>query len=215
MGSVLAEGEIKKRLLRKMDDKEGLVITPLLDPDHQIGVDSIDLRLGTYFIVFKSTSIPVVKFGAEEKISAREFQTRVHVPLGQEIIVPPSTLILGSALEYIKMPYNVYGEVGSRSSWGRLGLIIATAINIHPCFRGCLTLEIVNHGNIPISLSPGMRIAQLILHHVSSAPLPEYPFKGKYTGSTKPEFSRLDEEAAVLTKLKRISEKYHSEIPKT
>lgn len=214
MGGVLAEVEIKERLLRNVNDLEGLVITPLLDPDQQIGVDSVDLRLGTYFIVFKSTSIPVVKFGGNEKIGAREFQTRVHIPLGQEIIVPPSTLILGSVLEYIKMPYNVYGAVGSRSSWGRLGLIIATAINIHPCFRGCLTLEIVNHGNIPISLSPGMRIAQLILHHVSRAPRPEYPFKGKYTGSTKPEFSRLDEEADDVARLRLISKEYHSEIPK-
>ena len=34
------------------------------------------------------------------------------------------------------------GYVIGRSSWGRRGLVIATAVEVHPGFVGCLTLEI-------------------------------------------------------------------------
>ncbi|MCP4306415.1 MAG: dCTP deaminase, partial [bacterium] len=61
------------------------------------------------------------------------------------------------------------GQVLGRSSWGRLGLVVATAVTVHPGFRGCLTLEIQNLGSAPIRLVAGVRIAQLMCWRAESA----------------------------------------------
>jgi dCTP deaminase len=54
-----------------------------------------------------------------------------------------------------------------RSSWGRRGLIVATAVIIHPGFKGPITLELKNLGEVPIALYPFDRIAQLAFHSVA------------------------------------------------
>ncbi len=38
---------------------------------------------------------------------------------------------------------------------------------VQPGFAGCLTLELVNHGESPIALYAGSRIAQLAVHTLS------------------------------------------------
>lgn len=55
-----------------------------------------------------------------------------------------------------------------------MGLLSATAVQVHPGFRGCLTLELVNLASVPLSLSPGQRIAQVV-------PLPS-PAESSYSG---------------------------------
>ena len=57
--------------------------------------------------------------------------------------------------------------VVGRSSWGRDGLIIATATGVHPGYSGIITLEISNVGEIPIYLYPGLSIAQLFIQEVT------------------------------------------------
>ena len=74
-----------------------------------------------------------------------------------------------------------------RSSWGRLGLIIATATAVSPCFKGSITLELVNLGEAPLVLYPGVRIAQLVVHTVEGIGT----YEGRYTCPTGPEFSRI------------------------
>jgi dCTP deaminase len=43
-------------------------------------------------------------------------------------------------LEWIRLPKNLAAYVTGKSSWGRRGLIPATATGVHPGFKGCLTL---------------------------------------------------------------------------
>jgi dCTP deaminase len=78
----------------------------------------------------------------------------------------PRNFVLGVTLEWLKMPPDLAGYIVGRSSWGRRGLIIATAAGVHPGFTGCLTLEITNLGEIPIEVRPGMAVSQLFLHSV-------------------------------------------------
>ena len=78
-------------------------------------------------------------------------------------------MVLASTLEYVRLPKSISAYVTSRSKWGRLGLVIATATAIHPGFTGTITLELVNHGNIPLVLYPGLAIAQLILAKAEGA----------------------------------------------
>jgi dCTP deaminase len=71
-------------------------------------------------------------------------------------------------MEWMRIPSDLAGYVVGKSSWGRRGLVIATAVGIHPGFSGCLTLEITNLGEMPIKIMPGMQICQLFLHDVST-----------------------------------------------
>jgi dCTP deaminase len=69
-------------------------------------------------------------------------------------------------LEWLRLPEHLCAFVIGRSSWGRDGLIVATATTIHPRYAGVLTLELTNVGEIPIRLYPGLTIAQLVIQHV-------------------------------------------------
>lgn len=62
------------------------------------------------------------------------------------------------------LPPTLQGVVTARSSWAREGLNIASASIIAPKYRGVITLELANFGEIPISLRPGLRIAQLAFY---------------------------------------------------
>jgi dCTP deaminase len=82
-------------------------------------------------------------------------------------VLHPGRFVLGTTLEWIRMPNRLAGSIVGKSSLGRHGLIIETAPVVHPGFSGCLTLELANVGEIPIALRPGMEIAQLQLENAS------------------------------------------------
>jgi dCTP deaminase len=65
------------------------------------------------------------------------------------------------------MPGELAAYVTRKSSLARRGLVIETAAGGHPGFAGCITLELANVGEIPISLTPGMKICQF-LHQATS-----------------------------------------------
>ena len=75
-------------------------------------------------------------------------------------------------------------------------LIIATASSVAPGFKGCITLELVNNGEVPIVLRPGMRIAQLVFFETAKDADYRQPDANdqvniKYDCPTGPEFSRI------------------------
>ena len=88
----------------------------------------------------------------------------------------PGQFVLGETLEWVHLPKDLVAFVIGKSTWGRDGLIIATAIGVHPYWSGILTLEISNVGEIPIYLYPGLAIAQLFIASVeaggSAVPVP-------------------------------------------
>jgi dUTPase len=46
------------------------------------------------------------------------------------------------------------------------GLIVATAVVVHPGFAGPITLELRNLGEVPLAIYPLERIAQLTFHEL-------------------------------------------------
>jgi dCTP deaminase len=96
-------------------------------------------------------------------------------------------------LEWIRLPRNLAAIVTGKSSWGRRGLIIATATGVHPGFSGCLTLEITNLGEIPIKIRPGIHICQLFVHKMVSETVDAD--KSRFAVSRKPKFSRIEMDA--------------------
>lgn len=114
----------------------------------------------------------------------------------------PQQFVLGSSLEHVSLPWDMLAYVIGRSSWGRLGLIIATATVVNPGYSGAITLEFTNVGEVPIPLYPGSRICQLVLHTLNNIPS-KGPKLSKYDVSTGPEFSKIyrDYEWDILKKL--------------
>ena len=165
-GGVLGRDELLRRINSRSND-ESLVITPVLDIDQQVDEASVDVRLGNEFIATKHTrlhSLDPANQGIGMQIA--EYQTKYYVPFGHSYVLHPMQFVLGCTLEYISLPKDLTSLVVGRSSWGRLGLIIATASKVDPGFKGVLTLELVNLGNVPIFLYPCTRIAQLVFYHV-------------------------------------------------
>lgn len=161
----------RQRILDRLEDRpiqhpERLVITPLLyrEKSDIFDADSVDLRLGSHFLLPKQLDQP---FYSPDRSSATSLYVRVHVQLGQFLVVPAHQTILGATLEFIKLPNDVAGQVLTKSSVARTFIVVETAPWIHPEYRGCLTLEIANVSNTPVLLYPGRRICQLVLMDVT------------------------------------------------
>lgn len=185
--SILSAKEIRDEMSRPFPER--LVITPLLEPEQQIGGSAVDVRLGNEFIITRRTSFSAINPTNKSDVETRieQYQERVRIGFHKEFVLHPNQLILASTLEYVSLPAKLAAYVMGRSSWGRVGLIIATAAVVSPKFQGCITLELVNTGEVPLVLHPGVRIAQLVFHTVHGGGT----YDGRYSCPTGPEFSKI------------------------
>lgn len=198
---LLRNEELRARLKAPIADR--LVVTPILDPD-QVGPASIDLRLGTEFLVLRQTLESGLDLGELSEARFEALHERIVVPYGGSIWLHPGRFLLAATLEYLRVPTDLGAYVLGRSSWGRIGLIVATAIMAHPGFKGCLTLELVNDGDSPIQLFPGAKIAQLALHALRAKTERPYGPRGKYEAPIVPQASRLTREAEEARRFKSL-----------
>jgi deoxycytidine triphosphate deaminase len=202
-GSVLSRRVLAKSLVNSVPgSRERMVVTPLFEDS--IRDAAIDLRLGPDFIVFRHSATTAFDPLGRGDHDPRTMQERVHKGWGERFILHPQELVLASTLEFIVLPGNVAAQVLTRSSYGRLGLLTATAVQVQPGSRGCITLELVNQGETPIALSPGVRVAQLMLWLVAE---PCQVVPGKYWFPVGPEFSKVSEDpdATPLQNLSRAA----------
>lgn len=201
--SVLAKSEIEE-YMKKLLLSERLTITPILEPD-QVKENGVDIRLGNEFLVINRTTFAALDPSEKKEVERNidRYQERIKVDLKEKFILHPNHLVLGSTLEYLSLPKDLSAYVIGRSSWGRLGLIIATAISVGPGFKGCLTLELENIGEVPITLYPGLLIAQLVFNKMEGK-CDDYP--GRYKCPTGPEFSKIlrDDDLDFWAPLKNI-----------
>lgn len=165
---MLSRAEIVRRL---QDQRSGLAITPLIDAAKQLGEASVDLRLGPDFIVTRqATGLATFDPARVDEIidRLRDYQDYVRRPVGSAFYLHPGEFAIARTLEYLTLPTGTSAEVVGRSSWGRLGLVIATAPLIQPRFSGTITLELANLGTVPMVLYVGVRIAQATLYDVGA-----------------------------------------------
>lgn len=194
--SVLNKSEIIE-YMGKPDLEERLIITPLLEPEESIDSCSIDIRLGNEFIVMRKQSFPNLDLNDQEalKTNIGKYQEEIRKNFHEQFILHPRQLIIGSTFEYIKMPTDLMCHVVGKSTWGRMGLIIATATKVDPGFRGCVTLEIINEGEIPIILYPGIPIGQIVFHRLQRTDV----YEGSYACATGPQFPSIIEKSKNWT----------------
>ncbi len=159
---IISDGTIQK--LMKQGD---LIVDPLVDG--QIQPASIDLRLGTHFLKVDENNVESMSLDKEIKYVEIE---------GNEIIIPPHSFLLATTMEYIKLPNNLTAFVEGRSSIGRIGLFIQNAGWVDPGFEGEITLELYNANRLPIKLTAGRRICQLVIAEMDETA--QNPYNGKY-----------------------------------
>src|SRR5260370_10262044 len=181
--AILSCAEIRMRLALNIRNPRSLVITPCLTESEAFDSDSVDLRLGGYFVLPQVPPLPFTAFDAEAATTAH---LRVHVPWGKYLVVPAHQTVLGATIEFIKIPADVSGQILTKSTVARTFVVIETAPWIHPSYRGCLTLEIANVSNTPLLLYPGRLVSQLIFFEVVGAKaVPKQ--SGTYFGPVYPE----------------------------
>ena len=186
--------------LKHEDPDRRLIVSPMLDAE-QVGSASIDLRLGTEF-----TEVQRTEQGVLDPFSAHD-ERRFNVAFGNQFTIHPGQFLLGSTLEYLRVPRNLAGQVLNRSSWARNGLLVATAVSVHPGFTGVLTLELVNSGTVPLELVTGSRICQFVLWELDQETSQPYFDAAKYDAPLGPQPSRLDREAEEQARIKAVGRK--------
>jgi dCTP deaminase len=186
-----------------------LVITPVLDAEKQLkaGSASIDVRLGQRFHVPLRTKLSQLdRLSPTHQRDFQRFKEETFVPLGDHFVLHPRQFVLGETLEWVHLPDDLAAYVIGRSTWGRDGLIIATAIGVHPNFSGILTLEIANIGEIPVYLYPGLTIAQLFLTSVQGGAQPSMPVPSAFQSQTGPHGRNVEvDDAEVIAMFQKPS----------
>lgn len=204
----LSSSEIRHRVKDNgRGSDSGLVITPVLDWAEQAekGASSIDVRLGQRFRTPGRTKLDGLDhLSSTHDEDVEQYNEDHHIPLGDYFVLHPRQFVLGETLEWVRLPSDLSAYVVGRSSWGRDGLIVATAIGIHPNYSGIITLELTNIGEIPIRLYPGASIAQLFIHKVDSSDDtdPEAVTLSSFHGSVGPSSGNpIGQDREVLSKL--------------
>ncbi|MDP3975426.1 MAG: dCTP deaminase [bacterium] len=164
---ILSDATIRKYLA------DGTIVLEPLEP-HQIQPASVDIRLGNHFLTLDEHHMEIITM--DDPIHYRELEKN-------DIVIPPKSFILATTMEYIKLPSHITAFVEGRSSIGRMGLFIQNAGWVDPGFEGEITLEIFNANSLPIRLSAGRRICQLVFAQMDQATL--NPYQGKYQGQRK------------------------------
>jgi dCTP deaminase len=145
---------------------ERLIIDPFLPTARAARGASLDFHLGTRFSVprrRRAVKHDPLATNLDGDIASAEF----FVPLGDQVVLHPGQLVLGTTLEWYCFPDNVVAVAEGRSIWGRRGVLVATATAVQPGSTGTITLELSNVGEIAIVLQPGAAIGQLFFHAIT------------------------------------------------
>jgi len=189
---ILKAEDVADRLEKglKPEEEDPLVISPHSDIKtiRESGSASIDLRLGTWFVKLRQARIGFLEVGQD--LSEAELSETHYVPFGEKYLLHPQSFVLGITLEWLRLPKDLSAYVIGKSSWGRRGLIIATATGVHPGFPGCLTLELTNVGEIPIEIQPGIEICQIFFHEVCK-PVSKHIEQSQFVGSRRPKLGKI------------------------
>lgn len=112
---------------------------------------------------------------------------RILVKDGDQFKGWPGRFCLASSMETFQMPKNLVGTVRDKSTWARQGVSVFNTI-IEPGWNGILTLELVFHGQINLTIPAGSGIAQVLFGRLECDG--DYG-NGKYQNATGLEEAKL------------------------
>lgn len=152
--------------------KEGkLVIEPF--SEEIVRENGVDLRIGEEVAVLLNNPEPL----DPDRLKEVNISDYYKVFKADTFVLQPYMKVLVTTLEYVKMPEDVAGLIGVRSTFARLGVSIPPTL-IDAGFEGELTIEI-HGGAFPIVLKKGMRFAHVAFYRIEGPPV---VYKGKYQG---------------------------------
>ncbi len=157
--------------IRNLIKRGELVIEPF--SDEIIRENGVDLRIGEEVAVLLNNPEPL----DPDKLGEVNLANYYKVFRTDSFVLQPYMKVLVTTLEYIKMPENVAGLIGVRSTFARLGVSIPPTL-IDAGFEGELTIEI-HGGAFPIVLRKGMRFAHVAFYRIEGPPV---TYRGKYQG---------------------------------
>ena len=169
---------LSDRTIQELIINKKLIIEPV--DDYQIQPASIDLRLGRSFLKVDENTTEVMTL--RDEIHYVSFNN-------DQIVIAPHSFLLATTMEHIELPSDITAFVEGRSSIGRMGLFIQNAGWVDPGFAGQITLELYNANRVPIKLTAGRRICQLVLARMDQAA--EHPYHGKYMNQKDAVGSRI------------------------
>ena len=168
----------------------GRIVVDPVDLD-DIQPSSVDLHLGDDFQVFRNSRYPYID-PARDQAGLTE---RVCASTEEPFVLHPGEFVLGTTVEHIALPDDIVGRLEGKSSLGRLGLLIhSTAGYVDPGWEGRLTLELSNVANLPIVLTPGMKIGQISFSQMTTPvdrPYGHPELGSKYQGQVDATPSRM------------------------
>lgn len=145
---------------------------------------SVDLRLGKEFkIAVPKQSEPIDLHKSYDENIAWQVETG-------SVTIRPEQFVLATTMERVEVPDSLVATVLGRSSLGRLGISVhQTAGYIDPGFEGQITLELSNHGPVPVTLHTGDRTCQIVFEELTSGVMNPYGHEGSQyqdqTGATE------------------------------
>ncbi|MCA9370075.1 MAG: dCTP deaminase [Pseudomonadales bacterium] len=126
---------------------------------------SYDVLLGNNFMIFEGHGFEVI----DPKKDMSPHMRKITVENTGYFVLHPQQFALGVVADFIGVDNAHACHLMGKSSIARLGLIIHTTAGfLDPGNALNLTLEFVNASNYPIRLYPGMKIAQIAFHTLSS-----------------------------------------------
>ena len=158
---------LSDQTIKDLIQTEDLSITPI--SDEQIQPASVDCTLGTHFLKIKDSQKTHLDFNSP--IEYDDIKS-------DSIVMPAHSFLLATTNEYLTLPNNITAFVEGRSSIGRMGLFIQNAGWVDAGFEGRITLELYNANSLPIVLTSGRRICQLVFCMMDKSA--EQPYRGKY-----------------------------------
>ncbi|UCZ54203.1 dCTP deaminase [Bacillus shivajii] len=153
--------------IKKYMKEEKLVISHL--QEEQVQPASVDLTLGTHFRKMNEHQVSMISL--DRPVQEEAFESR-------RVIIPPQSFLLATTEQYVKLPANLSAFVEGRSSIGRMGLFIQNAGWVDPGFEGEITLELFNANKVPIELTSGRRVCQLVFAEMDQPC--NFSYNGKY-----------------------------------
>jgi dCTP deaminase len=196
----LTKKDIAERI-SSTDKAKRIVIRPLLSEKDQLGEMTIDLRLGTDFLVSnfgRESSISVT--GDEESRPFYSLFGETRRLIGQSFTFYPHQNVLCSTLEYIKLPNDVFLTLSPRSSYSRLGFNLSTIVQ--PGYCGCVSVELINTGSVPVKVLTGARILQARLFKIDDG-VEYFSTNRKYFCQVRPQLSKAgtEKDLAILRRM--------------
>ena len=126
------------------------------------------------------------RFDSEDVIDPLNFDKKIGI--GAEPIIPGGGFILGSTIEYFRIPRDISVICVGKSTYARCGInVLVTPLEAG--WSGNLTLEIANLTRQPVILYPGMGICQLLFFRGKEECDVDYS-GGKYDGDIGMQFAK-------------------------